>query len=80
MSSYFAINNAVMALCANVMRPEEGGGKSGKASQRCFLMQVILSHLIECKALKGGTVYYLLLCFFFFAIVFYSIEDCLRTF
>ena len=52
-----------MALCTNIMRPEEGGRKSGKASQRCFLMQVILSHLIECKALKGGTVYYLLLCF-----------------
>ena len=62
-SSYFAINYAIMALCTNVMRPEEGGGKSGKASQRCFLMPVILSHLVECKALKGETLYYLLLCF-----------------
>lgn len=33
-NNYFTIRNAIMAVCTNVMRPDETGGKSGKASRK----------------------------------------------
>lgn len=63
-NSYFAIRNAKLAVCADVMRPGGNKGKVRKGfTEAAFELGLILPHLGECKLLKGGTANGLLLCF-----------------
>lgn len=63
-NNYFAIRNA---LNGSMYKCNEARGNRRKVrkgfTEVAFELKLILSCLVECKALKGGTAYCLLLCF-----------------